>query len=134
MNQAVWNTDLKDFPGGSDGKESACNAGDLGSVLGLGRYPGEGNEIQIWIQIIWFQSLCPSSSLFILLSCLEFSFDSLLYFANICPKSLPVYSSLLSLILIHADQSLLSFSFMVAFIGLIVDRYVCPLLNLTYSL
>ena len=31
------------FPGGSDGKESACNAGDLGSILGLGRFPGEGN-------------------------------------------------------------------------------------------
>ena len=31
------------FPGGSDGKESACNAGDLGSILGLGRLPGEGN-------------------------------------------------------------------------------------------
>ena len=31
------------FPAGSDGKESACNAGDLGSVLGLGRSPGEGN-------------------------------------------------------------------------------------------
>ena len=29
------------FPGGSDGKESACNAGDLGSVPGLGRSPGE---------------------------------------------------------------------------------------------
>ena len=31
------------FPGGSDGKESACNAGDLGSIPGLGRYLGEGN-------------------------------------------------------------------------------------------
>ena len=31
------------FPGGSDGKESACNAGDLGSIPGLGRSPGEGN-------------------------------------------------------------------------------------------
>ena len=30
------------FPGGSDGKESACNAGDLGSIPGLGRSPGEG--------------------------------------------------------------------------------------------
>ena len=30
------------FPGGSAGKESACNAGDPGSILGLGRYPGEG--------------------------------------------------------------------------------------------
>ena len=32
-----------DFPGGSDGKESTCSAGDLGSILGLGRSPGEGN-------------------------------------------------------------------------------------------
>jgi len=31
------------FPGGSDGKESACNAGDLGSILGSERSPGEGN-------------------------------------------------------------------------------------------
>ena len=31
-----------DFPCGSAGKESACNAGDLGSVPGLGRSPGEG--------------------------------------------------------------------------------------------
>ena len=29
----------KDFPGGSDGKESTCNAGDLGSIPGLGRSP-----------------------------------------------------------------------------------------------
>ena len=31
------------FPGGSDRKVSACNAGDLGSILGLERSPGEGN-------------------------------------------------------------------------------------------
>ena len=31
------------FPGGSDGKESACNAGDLGLIPGPGRSPGEGN-------------------------------------------------------------------------------------------
>ena len=31
------------FPGSSDGKESACNAGDPGSVPGLGKAPGEGN-------------------------------------------------------------------------------------------
>ena len=31
------------FPCGSVGKESACSAGDLGSVPGLGRSPGEGN-------------------------------------------------------------------------------------------
>ena len=31
------------FPGGSDGKESACNAEDLGSISGLERSPGGGN-------------------------------------------------------------------------------------------
>ena len=31
------------FPGGSAGEESACNAGDLGSIPGLGRFPGERN-------------------------------------------------------------------------------------------
>ena len=31
------------FPGGSVSKESACNAGDLGSIPGSGRDPGEGN-------------------------------------------------------------------------------------------
>ena len=36
------------FPGGSDGKGSACNAGDLGSISGLGRSPrgGHGNKLQ----------------------------------------------------------------------------------------
>ena len=38
----------KGFPGGSDGKESTCNAGDLGSIPGLGRFPGggHGNPLQ----------------------------------------------------------------------------------------
>ena len=31
------------FPGKSDGKESACNAGDPGSIPGFGRSPGGGN-------------------------------------------------------------------------------------------
>ena len=36
------------FPGGSDGKTSACNAGDLSSIPGLGRFPGggKGNPLQ----------------------------------------------------------------------------------------
>ena len=36
------------FPGGLDGKESTCNAGDLGSIPGLGRSPGggHGNPLQ----------------------------------------------------------------------------------------
>ena len=32
------------FPGGSDGKVSACNVRDPGSIPGLGRSPGEGNR------------------------------------------------------------------------------------------
>ena len=34
---------LRNFPGGSDSKASACNAGDLGSIPGSGRSPGGGN-------------------------------------------------------------------------------------------
>ena len=39
---SIWQEALG-FPGGSDGKESACNARDLGSLPRLGRSPGEGN-------------------------------------------------------------------------------------------
>ena len=35
--------DFQGFPGGSDGKESACNAGDPGLILRSGKSPGEGN-------------------------------------------------------------------------------------------
>ena len=31
------------FPGGLNGKESTCNAGDVGSIPGLGKSPGKGN-------------------------------------------------------------------------------------------
>ena len=39
------------FPDGSNGKESACNAGDLGSVPGLGRSPrgGHGNLLPVFL-------------------------------------------------------------------------------------
>ena len=46
----VWEDIMlrKGFPGGSDGKESTCNSGDLGSIPGSGRFPGEedGNPLQ----------------------------------------------------------------------------------------
>ena len=47
MNKKATMLDLG-FPGGSDGKESACNAGDLGLNPGLGRSPGgrHGNPLQ----------------------------------------------------------------------------------------
>ena len=42
------------FPGGSAGNESACNMGDLGSIPGLGRAPGEGKS---WTQLSNFHFL-----------------------------------------------------------------------------
>ena len=46
-NNGVTNNKMG-FPGGSDGKESTCNAGDLGLIPGLGRSPGggHGNPLQ----------------------------------------------------------------------------------------
>ena len=35
--------EISGFPGGSDSKECACNAGELGSIPGSGRSAGEGN-------------------------------------------------------------------------------------------
>ena len=40
------------FPGGSDGKESACNAGDQGSIPGSGTSLGEGKERQYYSSIL----------------------------------------------------------------------------------
>jgi len=34
---------MRGFSGGSNGKESSCNAGDSSLILGSGRFPGEGN-------------------------------------------------------------------------------------------
>ena len=43
----LWAWDGEDFPGGSDGKVSAYNAGDLGSIPGSGRSgEGNGNRLQ----------------------------------------------------------------------------------------
>ena len=47
LSATLWTVDyqapLVVFPGGSDGKASIYNAGDLGSIPGSGRFPGEGN-------------------------------------------------------------------------------------------
>ena len=45
--------DLTGFPGGSDGKESTCNAGDLGSIPRLGRSPGEVKGRQLPTSVFW---------------------------------------------------------------------------------
>ena len=46
------------YPSGSDGKPSVCNAGDLGSILGLGRSSGKGNGTHsstlAW-KILWME-------------------------------------------------------------------------------
>ena len=46
------------FPGGSAGKESAHNAGDLGSIPGLGRSPGEGKGYPLQSE----KAMAPHSS------------------------------------------------------------------------
>ena len=50
------------YPGGSDGKESACNAGDLGLIPGLGRSLGEGNGYLPWRipmdKKAWWATVC----------------------------------------------------------------------------
>ena len=56
LNIAVTLEPLLVFPGGSDGKEPACNAGDAGLIPGSGRSPGEGNgshsSVLVW-RISW---------------------------------------------------------------------------------
>ena len=42
------------FPGGSDGKESACNAGDPGLIMGSGRSPGKGNAYPLQFSCLRF--------------------------------------------------------------------------------
>ena len=59
----VFETSIS-VPGGSAGKESACNVGDLGSIPGLGRPPGEenGNPLKhIKKQRHYFADKDPSS-------------------------------------------------------------------------
>ena len=41
--QVLRTASRRGFPGGSEVKASTCNAGDLGSIPGSGRSPGEGN-------------------------------------------------------------------------------------------
>ena len=42
LSDLIYILEKMGFPGGSAGKKSACNAGDLDSIPGLGRSPGEG--------------------------------------------------------------------------------------------
>ena len=57
------------FPGGSDGKETACNAGDPGVIPGLGRSPREENGYSLQY------------------SCLENSMDRGAWWATVCAES-----------------------------------------------
>ena len=55
LSWAVFNgVNFVGFPGGSDGKVSACNVGDPGSIPGSGRSLGEGNGNLAW-RIPWTQ-------------------------------------------------------------------------------
>jgi len=52
---------LLGFPGGSDDKESACNAGDLSSIPGLGRSPGGGHGSPLQCSVL--ENPCGQRSL-----------------------------------------------------------------------
>ena len=53
------------FPGGSDGKEFTCNAGDLGPIPGLGRSPGEGNGNRVVCDLCLIPYIPPKDFLLI---------------------------------------------------------------------
>ena len=60
------------FAGGSDGKESACNAGDLGSIPGLGSSPAMWETwVQSWVGMISWRREELATAVF----CLENSMD-----------------------------------------------------------
>ena len=64
---AYWHLTIESgFPGGSDGEESACSAGDPDSIPGSGKSPGEGNDNPLWY------------------SCLENSMDGGAWWAVVC--------------------------------------------------
>ena len=53
---------IQGFPGGSDGKESACNAEDLGSSPGLGRFLGEVNGYPLYYAFLENSiNFCPKN-------------------------------------------------------------------------
>ena len=64
----LWlnNITLWGFPGCSDSKESACNAGDLGLIPGSGKTPGKGNGYQLQYSCLkkstdrgaWWATVC----------------------------------------------------------------------------
>ena len=87
------------FPGGSDHKESACNVGDPGSILGSGRSAGEGNGNPLqysclenpmdrrgWQATVFLWVLTQS----LVVSLLGFSVSSWISFSSYLSKSLPV--------------------------------------------
>ena len=67
---------VEGFPGGTAGKESSCNVGDLGLIPGLGRSPGEGkathSSVLAW-RILWTVESMESQRLGTQLSELQFS-------------------------------------------------------------
>ena len=48
IENSFWVIVIRGFPGGSEGKESACNVGYLGLNPGFGRSPGEGKGNPLW--------------------------------------------------------------------------------------
>ena len=72
------------FPDGSDGKESGRNAGDLGSIPGSGRSPGEGNSIPlIFLFTLYFLYLVTINQFFMSMNLFLFCTYIHLYWASL---------------------------------------------------
>ena len=75
------------FPGGSDSKECACNAGDSGSISGSERSPGERNGYPVFIVAlfttanIWKQLICLSTDQWIKNTCYIYTMEYSIQFS-----------------------------------------------------
>ena len=58
---AIEDSIARDFPSGSDSKEFTCNAGDLGSIPRLGRYPGDRNGY--WLHYFCLENLTDKEAM-----------------------------------------------------------------------
>ena len=76
------------FPGGSAGKESACNAGDLHLIPGLGRSPGEGKGCPLQYSGLENSTECIVCGVAKSRTWLSFTFTFMLHFFFLITKSL----------------------------------------------
>ena len=95
-----------DFPGDSDGKESACNAGDLDSIPELGRSPGEVNGNPL--QCSWLENPMDGGAWQATVHGVTKSQTRLSHFTSLHPQAFHLYSSEYGLLKWFLKNSLFS--------------------------